>query len=89
MSKQSVISARIDAETLALVDKIAAAQGRSRAWFVNKAVRDYVEQESAMLAFLQEGEDAIANGDYYTQEEMERWLAERQSGLAEQRRAAG
>jgi predicted transcriptional regulator len=89
MSKHSVISARIDAETLALVDKIAAAQGRSRAWFVNKAVVDYVEQESAMLAFLQEGDDAITNGDYYTQEEMELWLAERQANRAEQGRAAG
>ncbi|WP_432769602.1 MAG: ribbon-helix-helix protein, CopG family [Sphingopyxis sp.] len=89
MSKQSVISARVDTETLALVDKLAAAQGRSRAWFVNKAVLDYVEQESAMLAFLQEGEDAITNGDYYTQEEMELWLAERQASRARQRRAAG
>jgi predicted transcriptional regulator len=63
MTKQSVISARIDAETLALVDQIAMEQGRSRAWFVAQAVRNAAEQESRFTAFVQQGRDDIASGN--------------------------
>ncbi|MGH6694379.1 CopG family ribbon-helix-helix protein [Sphingopyxis sp.] len=62
MTKHSVISARIDAETLELVDKIVAEQGRSRAWFVAQAVRHVAEQEARFAAFVQEGRDDIAAG---------------------------
>jgi len=60
MTKLSVISARIDAETLELVDKIVAEQGRSRAWFVAQAVRHAAEQEARFAAFVQEGRDDIS-----------------------------
>src|SRR3546814_5617253 len=46
MSKTSVITARIDADTLDLVDRIAAAQGRSRSWFAAEAVRRMAEERS-------------------------------------------
>ncbi len=62
MTKHSVISARIDAETLELVDRIVAEQGRSRAWFVAQAVRHAAEQEVRFAAFLQEGRDDILAG---------------------------
>ena len=62
MTKHSVISARIDAETLEMVDKIVAEQGRSRAWFVAQAVRNAAEQEARFAAFIQEGRDDIAAG---------------------------
>ena len=62
MTKHSVISARIDAETLELVDKIVAEQGRSRAWFVAQAVRHAAEQEARFAAFLRDGRDDIAAG---------------------------
>ncbi|MBN8845564.1 MAG: CopG family transcriptional regulator [Sphingomonadales bacterium] len=62
MTKHSVISARIDAETLELVDKIVADQGRSRAWFVAQAVRHAAEQEARFAAFVQEGRDDVAAG---------------------------
>lgn len=62
MTKHFVISARIDAETLELVDKIVAEQGRSRAWFVAQAVRHAAEQEARFAAFVQEGRDDIAAG---------------------------
>ncbi|WP_439569324.1 CopG family ribbon-helix-helix protein [Sphingopyxis sp.] len=62
MTKHSVISARIDAETLELVDKIVAEQGRSRAWFVAQAVRHAAEQEARFAAFIQEGRDDISAG---------------------------
>ncbi len=62
MAKHSVISARIDAETLELVDKIVAEQGRSRAWFVAQAVRHAAAQEARFAAFVQEGRDDVAAG---------------------------
>lgn len=62
MTKHSVISARIDTETLELVDKLVAEQGRSRAWFVAQAVRHAAEQEARFAAFLQEGRDDFAAG---------------------------
>ena len=62
MSKHSVISARVDAETLAMVDRIVAEQGRSRAWFVEQAVRHAAEQEVRFAAFVQEGRDDIVAG---------------------------
>jgi predicted transcriptional regulator len=62
MSKQSVISARVDAETLALVDEVAKAQGRSRAWFAANAIKRVAESEADFLAFIKKGEDDIAAG---------------------------
>jgi predicted transcriptional regulator len=62
VAKHSVISARIDAETLELVDKIVAEQGRSRAWFVAQAVRHAAAQEARFAAFVQEGRDDVAAG---------------------------
>src|SRR3546814_11468834 len=55
MSKTSVITARIDADTLDLVDRIAAAQGRSRSWFAAEAVRRMAAEAAACLAFVQAG----------------------------------
>ena len=63
MSKTSVITTRIDAETLALVDRIADAYGRSRAWFAARAIQRAAEQEAELLEFLQKGIDAADRGD--------------------------
>lgn len=68
--KTSVITARVDPETLAGLDKLAEYHERSRAWLVAKAVKQYVKNESEFFAFLQEGEDAIERGDYLTHEEL-------------------
>lgn len=75
----NVITARIDDETLALVDRVASAQGRSRAWFVAKAIRSAAEKEADFLAFIQQGVDSANRGDLISQEEMERWWAERKA----------
>src|SRR3546814_11575994 len=63
MSKSAVITARVDPETLALIDKLVAAQGRSRAWFVAKAVQRAAEAEADFLAFVHEGIDAADRGE--------------------------
>jgi predicted transcriptional regulator len=70
MSKTSVITARIDPETLAALDRLGERQDRSRAWLVGQAIKRYVEEEAAFLAFLKEGEDAIDRGEYVTHEEL-------------------
>ncbi len=75
--KTSVVTARLDEETLAGLDRLAEYHERSRAWLVAKAVKQYVKEESEFFAFLQAGEDAIDRGEYLTQEEMEAWLANR------------
>jgi predicted transcriptional regulator len=74
-----VVTARLDEETLALVDRVAKAQGRSRAWFAAQAIRKVAEKEADFLAFIQQGIDSADRGDLISQEEMERWWAERKA----------
>jgi predicted transcriptional regulator len=70
MSKSAVITARVNEETLALVDRLASAEGRSRAWFVARAVREVAEREAEFQAFVQEGIDAVERGDVASHEEV-------------------
>lgn len=88
MSKQTVISARIDAETSAKLDAIAQAADRSRAWLVAQAVREMIERDEELMKFLQPGLDDIAAGRVHTQEEMEDWLAEKLAGLRQAQKNA-
>ncbi len=77
MSKSQVITARIDPEVMELVDRIAAAQGRSRSWLAARAIEKMARAETAFMDFIKVGEDAIARGEYLTQEQMEEWIEER------------
>jgi len=79
MTKQTVISARVDDDTVALVDEIVAAQGRSRAWFVSQAVREHARREADFLAFVQEGLDAAEAGDWISHDDMKRWIVDRRA----------
>lgn len=88
MTKQTVVSARLDDETVALVDEIVAAQGRSRAWFVSQAVREHARREAEFLAFVQEGLDAAAAGDWISQDDMKRVIAERRAEMKLKRQSA-
>jgi len=63
MSKSAVITARLDPETLALVDRIAASHGRSRAWFAAQAIERVAKEEAEFLAFVQEGINAADRGE--------------------------
>lgn len=74
MSKQHVITARVDEATLAGLNRLVEHHDRSRAWLVAKAVERYVKEETEFFAFVQEGEDSIDGGEFYTQEQMEEWL---------------
>ena len=70
MSKNAVITARVDEETLALVDRVSKAHNRSRAWFVARAITEAAHKEAEYLAFVQEGIDAADRGDLIPHEEM-------------------
>jgi len=78
----SVITARLDPETLALVDQVSKAQGRSRSWFAAKAIKRAAEAEAEYQAFVQEGIDAIDRGDWVPHEEV---MAELDQMIARQR----
>jgi predicted transcriptional regulator len=69
--RQAVITARVDSETAARIDEIAQRTGRTRSWLAAQAIRSYAEREAAFLAFIKEGEDAIARGDVLSEEEMD------------------
>jgi predicted transcriptional regulator len=70
MNKSAVVTARLDEATLKLVDQVAKSQGRSRSWFVARAVQQAAESEAGFLALIQEGEDAVALGDIITHEDV-------------------
>jgi predicted transcriptional regulator len=70
VSKSAVITARVDEETLELVDRVSKAQGRSRAWFAARAIADAARREAEFLAFVQEGIDAADRGALIPHEEV-------------------
>jgi predicted transcriptional regulator len=80
MTKRNVITARVDDDILAGLDQLSDYTDRSRAWLVAEAVRRYVEEEGAFLAFVKEGEDAIDRGDFITHDQLAARLARFQNG---------
>lgn len=80
MGKHATITAQVDPETLALVDKAAESRGLSRAKFAAEAIRRAAESDADFLAFVQEGIDAADRGDVISQEEMEAWFEARITG---------
>jgi predicted transcriptional regulator len=72
--KTSVVTTRLDEDSLARLDLVCQRQERSRAWIISKAVKQLVDEEIAFHDFIQEGEDAIDRGEVYTQEEMVEWV---------------
>ena len=66
----SVITTRLDPETLALVDRVSKAQGRSRSWFAAQAIKRAAEAEAEYQAFVQEGIDSADRGELVPHEEV-------------------
>ena len=77
MSKTAVITARLDAETLALVDRVAGAQGRSRSWYLAQAVRKVAEADADFMTFVQEGIDSADREELIRHEEVMREIRAR------------
>jgi len=72
----SVITTRLDTETLALVDRVAKAQGRSRSWFAAQAIKHAAEAEAEYQAFVQVGIDSADRGELVPHEEVEKLFDE-------------
>jgi predicted transcriptional regulator len=70
MSKTTVVTARLDEELAAGLDRLAEKLDRSKAWIVSQAVRRFVEQESEFLAFVQEGIDDLENDRWISHEDL-------------------
>ena len=82
MSKQNVISTRISDDVLAMIDRLAAAEDRSRSWVLAKLVESSARKEVELADFIQKGIDDIERGDFYTQQEMEAWFATKKANRA-------
>lgn len=76
---QVVVTARIDAETAAKLDRIGSEYDRTRSWLVASAIKRYVEEGCAYLDLLQEGDDSIERGEFYTTEEVAAHFVKRAS----------
>jgi predicted transcriptional regulator len=76
----SVITTRLDPETLALVDRLSKAQGRSRSWFAAQAIKRAAEAEAEYQAFVQVGIDSADRGELVPHEEvmamLDGWIAD-------------
>ena len=64
-------SIRLDQETLNQIDAIAAAEGRSRSWILQQAVKDALEIRSSYEAAVQKGVEQAQAGQFATEEEVE------------------
>jgi predicted transcriptional regulator len=71
------ITTQIDEATHALVRRVAMSLGRSESDFLADAIQRTAESEADHLDFVQHGIDAIGEGAFVSQDEMERWFADR------------
>ena len=70
MNAPARITANIDETTLALVEQLTKAQGRSIEDFASEAIRRVAESEADYAAFIQEGIDAADRGELIPHEEV-------------------
>ena len=62
---------RLDEETLAKLDALAADTERSRNWLATKAIQDYVELNAWQIQRIKEGISEADRGEFATDEEVE------------------
>lgn len=62
---------RLDDETLAKLDALAADTDRSRNWLVAKAIQDYVELNAWQIQRIKEGIAEADRGEFATDEELD------------------
>ena len=66
----TVITTRLNDETLALLDQVAKAKGRSRSWFAARAIERCAKEEAEFMAFVQVGIDEADRGELIPHEEV-------------------
>ena len=64
-------SIRLDQETLSQIDAIAAAEGRSRSWLLQQAVKDALEIRASYEAAVQKGIEQARAGRFAAEEDVE------------------
>ncbi|HET9510094.1 MAG TPA: hypothetical protein VFO80_03005 [Sphingomonas sp.] len=78
------ISDLLDPETSALVERLASERGTSVAAYVAEAIHWFAGDEAALAESLDEADRQIDRGEFYTQEEIEAWFAERRGTAADE-----
>jgi len=84
MSGTAITSLKLDIETKARIQRLAASRRRTPHWILREAVEQYVEREEARERLRQ---DAVAAWEHYqetglhvTEAEADRWLAKLEAG---------
>lgn len=72
---------RLDDETLAKLDALAADTERSRNWLAAKAIENYIELNSWQIARIREGIAQADRGEFATEEELDAIEAEIQARI--------
>lgn len=85
MDSTSPITTRLDAATLATLDRLGERYDRSRSWLVAQAVRQFVEREAEMLAIIEEGERSAREEPLISHEEMLRLIDAKRAELRTRR----
>ena len=70
MKNEASITAAVDADTLALVDRLASAKGISGAEYAAEAIRRVAESDDDFSAFIQVGIDAADRGELIPHDEV-------------------
>lgn len=74
---QVVVTARIDAETAAKLDRLGAIYDRKRAWLLAQAIKRYADEGCAYWDDIEEGQRDLDEGRVHTTEEVMAFLQER------------
>jgi predicted transcriptional regulator len=77
-SPEKTISFRADAEKIAALDSLAAAQDRPRSYLINEAINNYLELQAYHDALVRKGLEAMRKGEIISHEEVVKEL--RKSG---------
>lgn len=72
---------RLDDETLAKLDALAADTDRSRNWLAAKAIENYIELNSWQIARIKEGIAQADRGEFATEDELDAIEAEIQARI--------
>ena len=79
-TRDIVVNARLDADTLSRLDALADEMQRSRSCLIAQAVRDFIELEDAFLSAVKEGEADVEAGRTLSHDDALKWAEKLKSG---------
>ncbi len=77
MNAPVTITGAVPADIVHALDRLAGRLQEPREQVVARAVEEFVARENELIDLLDAAEQQIERGDFLTQEQMERWFAER------------